>query len=304
MDVDRHGVSLARNRLNRVGVAMQDRLTLGPAWVQAVKPALTRVRTRLWEVRGRPRHDGLRVLFYHRVSDDPDPLAIAPRRFEAQMGVLRDEGYRVVDVVEAGRLLSGSDPLERVVALSFDDGYRDIAEHALPVLGRHGFRATVFVATGVIDGTARFTWYERQPPVLGWSEIAALDGDSAFSFEAHTITHPNLTALLPEVAEREIAGSRSALEDRLGRAVAGFCYPAGVYGARERALVERAGFTVATTCEPGANTPASDLLTLRRTAIDGTDRLADFRAKLAGGHDRPSVLRAAYRGVRFRSRSR
>jgi hypothetical protein len=68
--------------------------------------------------------------------------------------------------------------------------------------------------------------------------------------------------------------------------------------------VARAGFTVATTCEPGANTAASDLLALRRTAIDGSDRLADFRAKVAGGHDRPSLLRAAYRQVRFRSRSR
>ena len=66
----------------------------------------------------------------------------------------------------------------------------------------------------------------------------------------------------------------------------------------------RAGFTVATTCEPGANAWASDLLALRRTAIDGSDRLADFRAKVAGGHDRPSLLRAAYRQVRFRSRSR
>ena len=60
------------------------------------------------------------------------------------------------------------------------------------------------------------------------------------------------------------------------------------------------GFAAATTCEPGANARASDPLTLRRTAIDGSDRLADFRAKLAGGHDRPSALRAAYRAVRYR----
>jgi peptidoglycan/xylan/chitin deacetylase (PgdA/CDA1 family) len=283
---------------------MQDRLTLGPAWVQAVKPALTRVRTTTWEVRGRPGRDGLRVLFYHRVSDDRDPLAIAPRRFAAQMDVLRDEGYRVVDVVEAGRLLASREPLSRVVALSFDDGYRDVADHALPVLERHAFRATVFIATGVIDGTATFTWYERQPPVLGWSDIVALDAGSALTFEAHTITHPNLTALAPADAEREIAGSRSALEERLGRAVAGFCYPGGVYGPRERELVARAGFEVATSCEPGANTPQSDLLALRRTAIDGADRPADFRAKLAGGHDRASVLRAAYRRVRFHRRDR
>ena len=127
----------------------------------------------------------------------------------------------------------------------------------------------------------------------------ALDG-SALSFEAHTITHPNLTALAPDEAGHEIAGSKAALEARLGRAVTGFCYPAGVYGARERELVARAGFAVATSCEPGANTPDVDPLELRRTAVGRGDRLADFRAKLAGGHDRPSVLRAAYRRARFR----
>jgi len=279
---------------------MQERLTLGPGWVQTVKPALTRLRTAAWRARGRPRRPGLRVLFYHRVSDDPDALAIPPRRFAAQMELLGAEGYRVVDVVEAGRLLRSGEPLDGVVALSFDDGYRDVAEHALPVLERRGFRATVFVATGVVDGTAEFSWYARQPPVLGWSEILALDAGSAFSFEAHTITHPNLTALAAVEAEREIAGSKRELEARLGRAVTAFCYPAGVFGARERELVAHAGFTVATGCEPGSNTPDGDLLALRRTAIDGRDRLADFRAKLEGGHDRPSALRAVYRRTRFR----
>jgi peptidoglycan/xylan/chitin deacetylase (PgdA/CDA1 family) len=278
---------------------MQERLTLGPGWVQTVKPALTRLRTAAWRARGRPGRAGLRVLFYHRVSDDPDPLAVPPRRFAAQMDLLGAEGYRVVDVAEAARLLASGAPLDGVVALSFDDGYRDVAEHALPVLERRRFRATVFVATGVVDGTAAFSWYARQPPVMGWDEIVALDGP-VLSFEAHTITHPNLTALAPAAAEREIAGCKAALEARLGRAVTGFCYPAGLYGERERQLVARAGFAVATTCEPGANTAASDLLALRRTAIAGDDRLADFRAKLEGGHDRPSALRAAYRRARFR----
>jgi peptidoglycan/xylan/chitin deacetylase (PgdA/CDA1 family) len=278
---------------------VHEHLTLGPGWVQTVKPALTRLRTVTWQARGRPSRSGLRILFYHRVSDDPDPLAIPPRRFAAQMDLLGAGGYRVVDVVEAARLLASGAALDGVVALSFDDGYRDVAEHALPVLEHRGFRATVFVATGVVDGSAAFSWYARQPPVLGWSDIVALDG-SALSFEAHTITHPNLTALAAAQAEREIAGSKRALEDRLGRPVTAFCYPAGVYGPRERELVARAGFTAATSCEPGVNTPDSDPLELRRTAIAGSDRLADFRAKLAGGHDRPSALRAAYRRARFR----
>lgn len=277
---------------------MEERLTLGPRWVQLVKPALTSARTAAWHARGRPARGGLRILFYHRVSGDRDPLAIAPARFGEQMAALHAQGYRALDVVAAVDALRRGEPVDRLVGLSFDDGYRDVAEHALPVLERHGFRATVFVAPAVVDGTAAFSWYEDQPPVLGWSEIEALDAGSALTFEAHTLTHPDLTALDAGAAEREIAGSRTALEARLGRRVRAFCYPAGLYGARERALVERAGFELATTCESGANTAATDPLVLRRTAVNRHDSPSDFRAKVAGGHDRPSLLRAGYRRAR------
>jgi peptidoglycan/xylan/chitin deacetylase (PgdA/CDA1 family) len=278
---------------------MQERLTLGPRWVQAVKPALTRARTTAWAARGRPSRPGLRILFYHRVADARDPLAIAPRRFAGQMDLLSTHGYRVIDVADAADRLARGEPADKVVALSFDDGYTDVAEHALPVLERHGFRATVFVATGVVDGTATFSWYENPPPVLSWREIVALDRESALSFEAHTITHPDLRAVDGGRAEREIAGSKAALEERLGRAVTAFCYPAGLYGERERRLVQAAGFRAATTCEPGANAPPCDPLTLRRIAVDGSDRLSDFDAKLRGAHDRSSFLRAAYRNIRY-----
>jgi peptidoglycan/xylan/chitin deacetylase (PgdA/CDA1 family) len=277
---------------------MEERLTLGPAWVQLVKPAVTRARTVSWELRGRPARGGLRILFYHRVSHDRDPLAIAPARFEDQMRALRGQGYRALDVIAAVAALRRGEPVDRTVGLSFDDGYRDVAEHALPVLERHGFRATVFVAPAVVDGAATYSWYDAQPPVLGWNDIEALDSGSALTFEAHTLTHPDLTALDEGAAADEIAGSKAALEARLRRPVRAFCYPAGLYGPRERALAARAGFELATTCEPGANTAATDPLTLRRTAVDRHDGPHDFRAKVAGGHDRPSLLRAGYRRAR------
>lgn len=278
----------------------RDELTLGPAWAQAPKIAVTRWRTARWRRRGGAQ-PGLRILFYHRVSDDRDVLAVSPARFRAHMDVLRASGLRVVDAAEAARLLAAGQGREGVVGLCFDDGYRDVAEHAVPVLERHGFRASVFVATGVTDGRATFSWYERQPPVLGWDEIRALDRGGVLRFEAHTITHPNLLALGDEVARAEVAGSRAALGQRLGRAVEGFCYPGGLFSQRERALVAAAGYRFATSCEPGSNLPGGDPLALRRIQVDARDRPADVRAKVEGAFDRSSLARDAYRRVRFAS---
>jgi peptidoglycan/xylan/chitin deacetylase (PgdA/CDA1 family) len=196
-------------------------------------------------------------------------------------------------------LLERGVPAPSVVALNFDDGFRDIGENALPVLEGLGFRATVFLPTGVIDGTSTFAWYhDEQPALLNWEEVCELDG-GALSFEAHTVTHPNLLLLDDDASRREITQSKLDLEARLGRPVDAFCYPAGLFGERERNFVDEAGYRVAVTCEPGVNVPGADLLTLRRRQIDPRDRRLDFRAKVGGGHDTPLPLRGVYRRLRY-----
>jgi peptidoglycan/xylan/chitin deacetylase (PgdA/CDA1 family) len=151
----------------------------------------------------------------------------------------------------------------------------------------------------VIDGTWTFAWYDdEQPALLSWEEVRELDG-GALSFEAHTVTHPNLLLLDDEASRREIAQSKLDLESQLGRPVEAFCYPAGLFGERERAFVEEAGYRVAVTCEPGVNVPGADLLTLHRRQIDPRDRRIDFRAKVGGGQDTPLPLRGLYRRVRY-----
>jgi peptidoglycan/xylan/chitin deacetylase (PgdA/CDA1 family) len=273
---------------------------VGPSLPYPVKAAVTRVRSAAWLGRSRGRADesGLRIIFYHRVADARDELAVPTRRFREQMDFLASAGYRVVDVVQAAALLAEGDSVEKTIGLSFDDGYLDLAENALPVLSERGFRATVFIATGVTDGRTSFAWYRRQPPLLTWDDIRQLDGGT-FEFEAHTETHPNLLAVEDERAAAEIVGSKAELETRLGRPVTAFSYPAGLFGPRERRLVIAAGYEAAVSCEPGVNLPNTDRFALRRRQIDSRDRLLDFRAKVGGGHDTPLPLRSVYRRLRY-----
>jgi peptidoglycan/xylan/chitin deacetylase (PgdA/CDA1 family) len=267
----------------------------------ALKAAATHARSAAWLARTGGRLDtaGFRILFYHRVADERDELAVSPRSFRRQMDYLASQSYRVVDVVEAVNLLERGRLRPRTIGLSFDDGYLDVAEHALGTLAGHGFRATVFVPPAVIDGSAWFDWYRYPPALLDWDDIAELDREGTFRFEAHSLTHPNLPALDEHVARYEIAGSKRALETRLGRPVEAFSYPSGLFGPRERRLVAEAGFRIAVSCEPGVNGPLTDRFALRRRQIDGRDSFLDFRAKLGGGHDSSLPLRAAYRRRRY-----
>jgi peptidoglycan/xylan/chitin deacetylase (PgdA/CDA1 family) len=100
-------------------------------------------------------------------------------------------------------------------------------------------------------------------------------------------------------AASEIAESRLELERRLGRRVTAFSYPTGLFGGREMRLVEQTGYQVAVSCEPGINLPTTNRFALRRRQIDQRDTLLDFRAKVAGGHDKPLPMRSLYRRMRY-----
>ena len=262
----------------------------------------TRARSAAWLMRTRGRLDtsGLRILFYHRVAKERDELAVTPDAFAEQMDYLASEAYLVVDVLTAVDLLDSGKPLARTVALTFDDGFLDVAEHALPILSERGFRGTVFVSPAVTDGRASFSWYrEQQPPLLNWDDIVELDRDGTLRFEAHSLTHPNLPALEDAASWEEIAGAKRELENRLGRVVQAFSYPSGLYGEREEKFAREAGYRLAVSCEPGVNERATDRFALKRRQVDARDSLLDFRAKLGGGHDSSPPLRGLYRRLRY-----
>jgi len=96
----------------------------------------------------------LSVLIFHRVLPSPDPLfpsEIDAVGFDRMLGWVK-RWFHVLPLDEAvQRLACGSLPA-RAAAITFDDGYADNHTVALPILQRHGLRATFFIATGFLDG--------------------------------------------------------------------------------------------------------------------------------------------------------
>lgn len=96
----------------------------------------------------------LSILIYHRVLDAPDPFApwaIGAEAFECHMKAL-SRYFTVIPLPEAISRLSTGELPPRAACVTFDDGYRDNLTIALPILQRHAIPATVFVASGFLDG--------------------------------------------------------------------------------------------------------------------------------------------------------
>lgn len=263
------------------------------------KAALVRGQALACTVRARPPRPGLRILYYHRISSERDPLAVTPDAFRRQMDALAASGQRVVDLYEIDELTL--EPDEAAIALTFDDGYRDVLEQGLPVLREHGFPSIVFVVPGAIAGLARFSWYGAgaMPPLAGWDELRDAESEGLVRFEPHTVTHPVLTTIAQDDARREIAESKRAVEHELGRPARIFCYPGGYYSQREVDLVRESGYRAAVTCEFGVNAAPFAHNELRRTIVERSDPLWLFRARLAGATDGPPPGRRARRVERL-----
>lgn len=106
--------------------------------------------------RGAP---ALSILIYHRVLPEPDamrPGEIDAARFEAQVAFLADH-FTLMTVTDAAAALREGRLPKRAACITFDDGYADNWTVAHPILARHGARATVFIATGYLNGGRMFS---------------------------------------------------------------------------------------------------------------------------------------------------
>jgi peptidoglycan/xylan/chitin deacetylase (PgdA/CDA1 family) len=230
---------------------------------------------------------GIRILMYHRVATQPvgDQLTVAPALFARQMEILA-RSCRVVSLDQAVAEL-GQERVRPAVAITFDDGYRDFLTQALPVLRRLGLPAAIFVTTRFSDQTAAHPRYPRTDDRLhlDWSELRELAASPDVTIGSHTLSHPFLPDLDHDASGREIAESRTLLQERLDLPVDFFCYPSGGHGPRELDHVAKAGYRAAVTVAPGLNRNCRRPFELTRTEITHKDGELAFRLKLAGGFD-------------------
>src|SRR5690606_15524371 len=189
-------------------------------------------------------------LMYHSVRDrgaqvpagfEPNqPLAVDAEAFDAQMAWLAAR-HRVVPLPQAVReLVDGSLP-RGTVTVTFDDGYRDNLQVALPILERHGIPATIHVTTGLVDRTAVLWWEELEAIVRAAPRLRFHDGRRARLLElanrgAREAAFAELAALFkPAPPERQ----RALMQELRAQAPVAFSYDAEVLSWDEVRALDR-----------------------------------------------------------------
>ncbi len=253
-----------------MSVETRGRWTAGKAQAQAQTP---HGRRRLW------------LLMYHSVQPaalavpDPYRVTVSVDRLRRQLRWLRRRGLRGVS---AGELLRAAEAgrAAGLVGLTFDDGYRDFLDHALPLLREHDCTATVFVLPGRLGGDNAWDTEGPRKPLLTADGIRAVAA-AGMEIGSHGLGHASLPKLAASgdhgALHREVTDSRELLRELLGGEVTGFCYPYGAVDAASVAAVRAAGYDYACAVDPG---PLTGRHALPRVHVGAADTGPRLRAKL------------------------
>lgn len=205
------------------------------------------------------------ILLYHHVAtpprDAPSPALYVPASlFARQVAALDRAGYTAVTLGQAWRHWEeGAQLPSRPVILSFDDGFRDQFANAAPLLRKRRWPGVLNLQSARLGARAGLSRRQvRRMLRDGWE------------LGAHSVTHPDLTAVSPARLEEEVEESRTVLRAAFpSQPVDFFCYPFGRSNAAVEEAVRAAGFLGATTTRRGAASPADGAFALDRMVVTG-----------------------------------
>lgn len=241
------------------------------------------------------------VLMYHRVGEARNAwearYCISPNGFAAHMRALAKKGYRAVGIDALVDWLEGGPPLpEGAILVTFDDGFRGVREHALPVLEAMGWPFTVFLVSDLIGQEDHWTRASNPDgvthPLLDANEIRDMQRRGV-AFHSHTRSHASLPTLDDATLADQLAGSRAALAELLGHDVPYLAYPFGHVDERVESATRAAGYRAAFSCQSGFNRRDVNRMRIRRIDVFGTDTPAMLLRKVRLGSNDGSLGHAA-----------
>jgi peptidoglycan/xylan/chitin deacetylase (PgdA/CDA1 family) len=256
----------------------------GEAWWRPRRLDSRPVRDR----RLRNRSRGAAFLCYHSIAPQgPRYLTISAELFERQLALLQRRDYASGDLAALAEIAAGR-RRPKSVFLTFDDGFRDNFETALPILRQYGFGAFVFVLPPLLDAGGSLAWPEvaedrsRYPETMrsvNWSMLEQMK-EGGFEVGSHGLSHAHLPELGDEQLREELSQSRARLVERLGGCDT-LAYPFGEWSPRVAAAAAECGYRFAFSLPSHSGQRRATPHSIPRVNVDYRDTERRFAAKLS-----------------------
>lgn len=222
------------------------------------------------------------LLYYHRIADDAaSPWTMSNAMFQQQMNWLRRR-YDMVSIEEAQQRIRNDNNSRIAVHITFDDGYADNCQQAIPFLLEHGIPCTYFVSSWFVLNNGQFPHDKRLGVVSRPNTLAELEQMAAAGIEigSHTRTHADLGRINdPRRLYDEVVGSGEDLQSALGRQIRYFAFPYGLpdnLNSLAYRLADEHGYEGICSAYGGYNLPGGDPFHLERFHVEDMPRLKNW----------------------------
>ncbi len=242
-----------------------------------IRHAILSAKALLWKIAHAPM--GLHTLCYHHVAAEHQARFAQQLDYFGRHGTFVDVD-RAIDLVRSGEALKG-----RFFLVSFDDGYADTVDVALPVLTARKIPAIAFMIGSFLDqppieSSDRQSGYMSRGDLATWCSAGMAVG-------SHSHTHRRMIGLSDTEARWEFEASKAALAFATHMPIRHFACPWGLPGHdfrtdRAPRLAAEAGFRSFFTTTHGAATAESDLLLMPRHVIEPNWSLYELDALIGG----------------------
>lgn len=188
------------------------------------------------------------IILYHNLNPTvPGSMTVTPDKFEANLKLLKDNGFTFIPLKEAVEYLQGKrDSLPpKPVVLTADDGWESVYTYMYPIVKKLNIPVTLFIYPESI----------MSKHFLTWEQLKELKNTGLFDIQSHTYSHPNFKqakkklspAAYEQFVKKELVSSKKILEDKMGTKITLLAWPFGIYNDYLDKQAENAGYVMAFT---------------------------------------------------------
>ena len=224
------------------------------------------------------------ILLYHSVSDSPsNEIArwnVSKRTFLDHMDAIADLGCITLTVSQYLNVLELKEPMpDKLVLVTFDDGFAEVASFAAPALLERSISSTVFITTSPVVEARYETVHLPKAPMMDAAAVADLE---YFGVEvgSHSHTHVQLDIIEARLARDELVRSKMILEDLLGHRIRSVAYPHGYSNANVRRIAKEVGYESACGVRNAFSSLLDDEFSISRLTVENTTSQSTINAWL------------------------
>ena len=231
-----------------------------------------------------------RIMMYHMISDQivdskKSGLRVSEQMFEKHLKYFVENNWKFIKMSDLSEYADD----EKVVAITFDDGYLDNYKTAFPLLKKYNACATLFLVIdrhdndwSVKKNSKHNTGILAKEEKLSDDQIKEMIDSNIFELGGHTITHPFLPNLTKDEKENEMISCKNILEEKFDTKITSFAYPFGIYSEEDIKIIRNSSFESAVTTNEGVASMDS-IYELKRIKASGKDNFFGFKLRLLKG---------------------